>query len=279
MVKIGKTADLKVVSVSDDNVELDAAGHGRASLPLHQAPAGVAAGDVLTVFVYPGDEGSLRASTQLPICQVGEFACLKVVNTTTVGAFVDNGMDKDVLVPFAEQHRPMEQGKFYIVTVYLGRRDGRLTASSKIDKFIDDDLPHAFQPRQAVDLLVANSTELGYKAIINNRHWGVLYRDEVFRRLSFGQHIKGYIKNIRSDGRIDLTLQGGQETRDRNGQKILRYLERHDGFADVHDKSDPQRIQTLFSMSKGAFKKAIGQLYKQRLITIGKDGIRLVERQ
>lgn len=275
MNKIGKNSELKVISVSDEIVQLDAGLLGHARLPSHQAPAGIAEGDVLTVFLFPGEEGSLRATTQLPKCQVGEFACLKVVNTTSVGAFVDNGMDKDVLVPFAEQHRPMEMGHSYIVTVYLGRRDGRLTASSKIDKFLDEDQPHAFKPRQAVDLLIANSTELGYRTIINNSHWGVLYRDEVFRKLSYGQRISGFIKQIRPDGKIDLTLQGGQETRDRNGQKVLRYLERHDGFADVHDKSDPERIKLLFGMSKGAFKKAIGQLYKQRLIVIEKQGIRL----
>ena len=161
--------------------------------------------------------------------------------------------------------------------LYIDKRDGRITASSKIDKFLDDLRPHQFRPQQKVDLLIANTTDLGFKAIINNSHWGVLYQDEVFQRLSFGQSKKGFIKSIRADGKIDLSLQGGQETRDKYAKIILIYLQKQNGFAPVHDKSDPQLISRLFGMSKGAFKKAIGGLYKQRIISIEKDGIRLIQ--
>ena len=144
------------------------------------------------------------------------------------------------------------------------------------DKIIDEDQPHDFKPQQAVNLIIANSTELGYKAIINHSYWGVLYKDEVFQRLSFGQSKKGFIKHIRPDGKIDLSLQGGQETRDKNSTIILNYLKSKNGFAAVHDKSDPTLISELFGMSKGAFKKTLGSLYKQRLISIEKEGIRLI---
>ena len=193
-----------------------------------------------------------------------------------MGTFLDWGLDKDVLVPFGEQHRPMEVGKFYLVYVYVGDSDGRIVASSKVDKFLDDERPHDFEEKQAVDLIIANTTELGYKAIVNHSHWGVLYKDEVFQRLSFGQSIKGYIKNVRPDGKIDLSLQGGKETRDKDSQIILNYLKREKGFAAVNDKSDPQLISDLFGMSKKAFKRAIGGLYKQRIIAIEDNGIRLL---
>jgi predicted RNA-binding protein (virulence factor B family) len=185
-------------------------------------------------------------------------------------------LDKDILVPFAEQHRPMEQGHSYLVYLYVDKNDGRIVASSKIDKFLDDDRPHDFEPGQAVNLIIANSTDLGYKAIINHSHWGLLYKNEVFERLSFGQYKHGFIKAVRPDGKIDLSLQSGQETRDEQAETIAAYLEAQGGFAPVHDKSDPKLIVELFGMSKAAFKRAIGRLYKRRIIRIEKDGVYLL---
>jgi predicted RNA-binding protein (virulence factor B family) len=228
------------------------------------------------VFLYFDSDGRPVATTQTPKANVGEFAYLEVVETTSVGAFLDWGLDKDLLVPFGEQHRPMEAGKSYLVYVHVNRADGRIIASSKIDKFLDDERPHNFRPWQEVKLVIGNSTDLGFKAIINHSHWGVLYKDEVFQRLSFGQSIQGFIKRVRPDGKIDLSLQGGQVTRDKYSQTILDYLKKQNGFAPVHDKSDPALISRLFGMSKGAFKKAIGGLYKQRIISIEEEGIRLV---
>ena len=277
MISIGKTYELDVVKAVDFGFYLDAKDLGEVLLPRKFAPSDLAVGDTLEVFLYLDSEDRPVATTQKPKAQVGEFAYLKVVANTDVGAFLDWGLDKDVLVPFSEQHRPMEVGHSYLVYLYLDKVDERITASSKIDKFLDDEKPHSFKPQQAVNLIIANSTDLGYKAIVNNSHWGVLYKDGVYQRLSFGQSIKGYIKHIRPDGRIDLSLQGGQETRDKYANIILNYLKTHNGFAPVHDKSDPHFISELFGMSKAAFKKAIGNLYKQRIISIGKDGIRLVD--
>ncbi len=277
MVTLGRSYKLKVLKAVDFGFYLDADELGEVLLPRKYAPEGLAVGDSVRVFLYLDSNDLPVATTQSPRAEVGQFAYLRVVDTTGVGAFLDWGLEKDLLVPFAEQHRPMEEGKSYLVRLYLDPNDGRIVASSKIDKFLDDDRPHRFKPRQAVELIIANSTDLGYKAIVNHSHWGLLYKDEVFQRLSFGQSIKGFIQRVRPDGRIDLTLQGGQVSRDKNAEAILDYLKAQGGFAPVHDKSDPRLISELFGISKGAFKKAIGGLYKQRLIAIEKDGIRLLD--
>lgn len=276
MIKIGRTYELDVIKAVDFGFYLDAENLGEVLLPIKHAPSDLVEGDFLNVFLYLDSEDRLVATTQIPKARVGEFAYLEVVDNTSVGAFLDWGLDKDILVPFSEQHRPMEAGHSYLVHVYINQADGRIVASSKIDKFLDDEKPHDFKPQQAVDLIIGNSTDLGYKAIVNQSHWGVLYKNDVHQRLSFGQSIKGFIKHVRPDGKIDLSLQGGQETRDKYSETILNYLKSKNGFAPVHDKSDPKLISDLFGMSKGAFKKAIGGLYKQRVISIEKDGIRLL---
>ncbi|MDH5426096.1 MAG: S1-like domain-containing RNA-binding protein [Gammaproteobacteria bacterium] len=278
MIKIGNNYKLEVVKAVDFGFYLDARELGEVLLPVKHAPDQLSVGDSLDVFLYLDSEDRPIATTQKPKAMVGEFAYLKVKDSTQVGAFLDWGLDKDVLVPFAEQHRPMQTGHSYLVYLYLDDIDGRITASSKIDKFLDDERPHDFKPQQAVDLIIANSTDLGYKAIINHSHWGVLYKNEVHQRLSFGQTKKGFIKYVRPDRRIDLTLQGGQETRDKYSKIILNYLNKQGGFAAVHDKTDPAMISDLFGMSKKAFKKTIGGLYKNKLITIEDDGIRLLEK-
>ena len=278
MISIGQSYQLEAVKAVSFGFYLDAQNLGEVLLPNRYVPESLSVGDFIEVFLYLDSEDRPVATTQKPKAKVGEFAYLKVVDSTNVGAFLDLGLDKDVLVPFAEQHRPMEVGRSYLVYLYLGEFDERIIASSKIDKFLDDEKPHHFKPQQAVDLIIANSTDLGYKAIINHSHWGVLYKNEVFQRLSFGQYKKGFIKYVRPDGRIDLSLQGGQQTRDKYARIILNHLRKQNGFAPVHDKSDPQLISDLFGMSKGAFKKAIGGLYKQRIISIEKDGIHLLEK-
>jgi predicted RNA-binding protein (virulence factor B family) len=277
-VQLGQNYTLEVTKCMDFGVYLNAENLGSVLLPNKLAPAGLSMGDTVDVFLYLDSEDRPVATTQQPLAKVGEFAYLKAVACTDVGVFLDWGLDKDVLVPFSEQHRPMEEGRSYLVYLYLNQADGRITASSKIDRFLDDDAPHDFKPQQAVKLIIANSTDLGFKAIINHSHWGVLYKNEVHQRLSFGQSIDGFIRRTRADGKIDLSLQGGKDTRDKNTLLIQNYLIENGGFAPVHDKTDPQTIANLFSMSKGAFKKAIGSLYKERVIEIAKDGIRLVDR-
>lgn len=280
MITIGKTYSLKAIKKLDFGVYLDAENLYEVLLPKRYVPRDLEMGDEIEVFLYLDSEDRPVATTEIPKVQLGEFAYLSVVDINNTGAFLDWGLIKDLFVPFGEQHRPMEVGHSYIVYVYLDKVKGRLTASSKIDKFLDDEKPHDFTPQQAVKLLVANSTDLGYKAIVNNSHWGVLYENEVHQRLSFGQSIDGFIKRIRPDGKIDLSLtslhDGGKETRDKYEKIILDYLKNQNGFAPIHDKTDPKIISDLFGMSKKAFKKAIGSLYKQKTINIEKDGINLV---
>lgn len=278
MITIGKTYSLNVVKSVHFGFYLDAKNLGEVLLPLKYAPFDLSIGDSLRIFLYLDSEDRPIATTKRPKAEVGQFAYLQVLASTDVGLFLDWGLDKDLLVPFSEQHRPMQVGQFYLVYLYLDNLDGRVTASSKIEKFLDDERPHNFEPRQAVDLIIANSTDLGYKAIINHSHWGVLYKNEVYQRLSFGQSIKGFIKNIRPDRKIDLSLDGGQETRDKHEQLVLDLLKKGNGYSTLHDRSDSKLILTLLGMSKGSFKKAIGRLYKQKCIIIEKSGIRLVDR-
>lgn len=280
MITIGKTYTLKAIKKLDFGVYLDAEDLYEVLLPKKYVPRDLKMGEEIEVFLYLDSDDRPVATTLKPKAQLGEFAYLPVVDVNDAGAFLDWGLEKDLFVPFAEQHRPMEIGRSYIVYLYLDKLKGRITASSKIDKFLDDDRPHDFTPQQPVKLLIANSTDLGYKAIINNSHWGVLYKDEVHQRLSFGQSIDGYIKNIRPDNKIDLSLQqGGKENRDKHEKLILDYLNQQpQGFAQIHDKTDPKIISDLFGMSKKAFKRALSNLYKERIINIEKDGINLVKK-
>ncbi len=277
MINVGHYHSLPVTRVTEAGYMLDAGELGEVLLPMRHAIGKLRIGLPVDVFLYLNADDSPVATTQKPKACVGEFAYLKVVSTTSVGAFLDWGLEKDVLVPFAQQHRPMEEGRSYLVYLFLNKVDGRIVATSKIEKILKDDTPHQFRKGQPVDLIIANSTDLGFKAIINHGHWGVLYESDVHQRLSFGQSIQGYIKHVRPDGKIDLTLQSGQETRDKNMDTIVSFLEEHGGFAALHDKSDPQIINRTLSMSKGAFKKAIGNLYRQRIVSIEDDGIRLLQ--
>ncbi len=274
---LGQTYLFKVAKTTHFGAYLAANELGEVLLPNKHGGNNVSEGQVVEVFLYLDSEGRPIATTQKPKIQVGAFAFLRAAASTPVGMFLDWGLDKELLVPFGEQHKPMEVGHSYIVYCYIDRIDGRITASSKIDKFLPDDRPHTFKARQEVDLIIANSTNLGFKAIVDNSHWGVLYQAEVFQRLSFGQRIKGFIKHVRPDGKIDLSLQGGQQTRDKYAETIVAYLKRHQGFAPLHDKTDPKDIAAAFGISKAAFKKTIGNLYKKGVIVIQKDGIKLLD--
>jgi len=278
MITLGQYYSLQVGQHVEAGYMLDAKELGEVMLPVKHAPKNLKTGDAVDVFLYLDTDDVPVATTEKPKACVGEFAYLNVVAVTEVGAFLDWGLEKDVLVPFAGQHRIMLEGHSYLVYLHLNKIDGRIAATSKIDKVLDDDKPHNFKKGQPVDLIVANSTDLGFKAIINHSHWGVLYTSDVHQRLSFGQSIKGYIKYVRPDGKIDLILQTGQGARYKNAESIVDYLNAQNGFAPVHDNSDPQTIVNLLGMSKGAFKKAIGKLYRERVISIEEEGIRLLQK-
>lgn len=275
MIKIGQFNKLKMVREAPFGVYLQGGGEwGEILLPNKWIPKGTLVGDVLDVFVYFDSEDKIIATTVRPHVKLGGCAFLKVVDVNNVGAFLDWGLDKDLLVPKPEQYRPMELGKSYLV--YLKQdNQGRIIASSKIDHFLDK-TPANYQPGEEVNLLVADTTPLGRKVIINNRHWGLIHSSDIFQNLMYGKKLKGYIKRVREDGKIDVALrQIGQSSINDLAQRILTKLEQSNGFLALHDKSSPVEIQHVFAESKKNFKSAIGQLYKRGLIDIEENGIRL----
>jgi len=273
---IGQYSTLPVVNIVDFGVYLDAGDElGEVLLPKKYCPKGVEIDDELDVFIYLDSKDLPIATTVKPRATVGQFAYLKCTDENRFGAFLDWGLEKDVLVPFAEQHRPLEVGKSYLVYLYIDDIDHRITASSKVDKFLKDESDKQFKPRQKVELIIANTTDLGIKAIVNHSHWGLIHKSDIFDRLSFGQTKTGFIKQVRPDGRINLTFDGGQASRDRNAQLVIDFLNKNDGQAPFHDKSDPKVISRVFGISKAAFKKAIGNLYKNGDIVIESSGIKL----
>ncbi|BCD90771.1 GntR family transcriptional regulator [Francisella halioticida] len=274
MISIGKYNNLKVLDKNTHALILDALELGKATLPILELNDIPEVGDNLEVFLYHNSKLELLATTKY-VPTIGQVAYLQVKNLTKIGAFLDWGLDKDLFVPLAEQHRPFEIDKSYLVYLYLNKINGRVTASSKINKFIKDYAGDDLKLNQEVDLIIANSTHIGYKAIINNLYWGIIYGSEVFKRLSFGQSIKGYIKNIRDDGRIDLSLQLIHKDLDKNAALIEKYLIDHEGSVAFNDKSNPDDIKREFSISKAAFKRAIGTLLKQKKILIKDNGIYL----
>jgi len=277
MTEIGRFNRLRVVRRVEAGAYLDDEELGEIFLPHSYVPEGCRPGDTVDVFIFYDSEDRLIATTQRPYAMVGEFAFLKVVAVNPVGAFLDWGLPKDLLVPFSEQKQRMEEGKSYIVFIYLDDRTGRIVASPKLNKFLDKQ-PVEFQEGQGVELLIYDQTEMGYKAIIDNSSRGVLYKNEVFQPLIKGRRITGFIKKVRADGKIDLCLQKpGYENIDGISEKIIEKLKARGGFIAVNDKSSPEIIYGLFGVSKKTYKKAIGALYKKRLIDIESSGITLVK--
>lgn len=277
MIKIGQYNKLKVVKDLDFGLYLDGDTAGEILLPARYVPRGVKPGDELEVFIYHDNEGRLITTTAKPNAVVGEFAWMQVKMVSNAGAFLDWGLMKDLLVPHREQKAEMKEGRWYMVHVYLDHVSERIVASARINKFLDN-TPPFYERNQEVDLIVTDETDIGYKVIINNAHWGLLYRSEVFSPLSKGEKLKGYIKEIREDEKIDVSMYKlGYDKVDGISQNILNVLKQNDGYLPVHDKSDAEEIQLLFSCSKKSFKKAIGGLYKQKLIAMEENGIRIIE--
>ncbi len=274
MIKVGQFNRLKMVREAPFGVYLQGGEWGEILLPNKSVPKGALVGDVLDVFVYFDSEDKIIATTVRPLAKLGSCAFLKVIDVNPVGAFLDWGLDKDLLVPKPEQHRPMEKGKSYLV--YLKQdNQGRIIASSKIDYFLDKTAAN-YKSGEEVRLLIADSTPLGRKVIINNSHWGLIHTADIFQTLPYGKKIQGYIKKVREDGKIDVTLrQIGQSSINELAQRIISKLEQSDGFLALHDKSPPAEIQQMFAESKKNFKSALGQLYKRGLIAIEENGIRL----
>lgn len=276
MAAIGQWNELEVVKTVDFGIYLDGGPHGEILMPKRYVPEQYEIGDQLNVFVYLDSEDRLIATSETPKAVVGEFALLKVVSTTSIGAFLDWGLPKDLLVPFREQQQKMEAGHSYLVYIYLDDESQRIVATSKLNKCLNN-IPVDYEVGEEVDLIIANQTDLGFNAIVDNSHWGMIFKNEIFQPLKTGQKLKGFIKNIREDEKIDLALQKeGYEKIDDISQTILNKLAANNGFLAMNDKSDPELIRQTFQISKKNFKKAIGALYKQRLISFENDGIKLL---
>lgn len=286
MIRLGDYNTLRVVKPAEREnphayggretfgIFLDGGREGEILMPQKYVPEDVKEGDEIRCFVYLDQDERLIATTETPLAKVGDFAYLKCTWVNEYGAFLDWGLMKDVFCPFREQRRNMEIGDSYIVYIHLDEESYRIVATAKIDKYLQFPTDSIDNP---VSLLVWQKTDLGFKVIINNRYQGLIYRDQIFQRVHTGDRLTGYIQNIRPDGKIDVSLQptGWRQTRN-FAHVLLQWLEEHGGFAPFGDKSDPDDIKRTFQVSKKVFKKAVGDLYKQRMIVISDDGLHLV---
>ena len=275
MPHIGRLNTLRVVKATDKGVSLDAGELGEIFLPQPDVPDTCRTDERLTVFLYTDSEDRPVATTQSPLVMVGDFARLKVVAETPVGAFLDWGLPKDLLVPFREQTTPMKKGHAYIVRVYLDERSQRVVASAKLDRFLSDTAPD-LRVGQEVELFVCTRTTLGRKVIINRTHWGLMHSADIFQPLHSGQRLTGFVKTVRADGKIDICLHkpGYAKVRDISAT-ILDVLEQHGGRIPVTDRSTPESIRQWFGVSKKTYKKALGALYKRRVVTLTDESVSL----
>lgn len=279
MLKIGKINKLRVVKEVDFGMYLDGGENfGEILLPARYITPNCVVDEDVEVFIYLDSEDRIIATTDFPYAMVDDIALLEVVASTKIGAFVDWGLMKDLLIPFKEQHKELQEGDKVVVKIYVDDLTERIVGSSKLNQFLDN-TPPEFDYNEEVDLFVHSKTDLGYKVIVNDIFWGLIYENEVFKPLNRGQKLKGYVKLIREDDKIDISLQkqGYNASIDHNMQIVLDKLNQNKGELEVGDKSSPEVINHVFGMSKKSFKKAIGSLYKQKIISIERDRIKLVD--
>ena len=275
MSSIGTFNKLQVVKLVDFGVYLDGGDLDTVLLPRRYVPDGCEIGDWLDVFLYFDSDDLLIATTEKPKVEVGSSELLKVVDVNHAGAFLDWGLPKDLLVPYSEQQKPMQVGYSYVVHVFYDENTDRIAASTKLSHHLDEQ-PVWFKPKQQVNLLIAGRTELGYKAVINEKYLGLIFREDAYRPLKIGERLPGFIKSVRQDGKIDLlisqsTLQGNHDL----SQQILQHLADCGGLSTLTDKSNPEDIYRQYSVSKKKYKQALGNLYKDKKIEISASAIRL----
>jgi predicted RNA-binding protein (virulence factor B family) len=277
MIHIGEQNTLTILRETDNGFYLIDKEENEVLLPNAYIKEGWAIGDEVEVFVFTDSEDRLTATTVVPKIKLDDFALLKVNEVNNIGAFLDWGLPKDLFVPFKEQKTKMREDKHYVVTMYLDYESERLVASSKIDSFLEFEDIHLTEG-QEVEIIIYERTPLGFNCIINKLYKGLIYENEVFRNLNIGEHTIGYIKTVREDNKIDVSLQKvGYVAQDENQEKILNILRGDAGYIGLTDKSKPEEIYEELKMSKKAFKKAIGGLYKQKLVWLKKDGIYLTK--
>jgi len=278
MIQIGKYHTLHILRKTNVGLILGEESGEEILLPVKLCPENFEIKGKITVFVYLDKTEKKIATTLIPKIQLYEFALLQVASLTKVGAFLDWGLDKDLLVPFNEQNQEMVEGRWYIVYLDIDDSTNRLFASSRVEKQLQN-IHITVENDEIVDIIVFQKSDLGYTVIINNEHKGLIYENEIFTKLNIGDKRKAYIKKVRDDNQIDISLQpiGYRKFNDINSKLIFNALLENDGFIPITDKSTPERIKVKFGISKKAFKKSIGALYKERKITIEETGIRLLK--
>lgn len=280
VIRLGKRNRLTVLRAVDFGLYLDAGEVGDVLLPQRYVPEGAKEGDVLDVFLYLDGEERLVATTEQPLVEVGQFALLEVSWVNEFGAFLNWGLMKDLFCPFREQRQKMQQGRKYLIYCYIDPVTYRIVASAKVDKFLSKERP-AYSSGDEVEALIQQPTDIGLKAIVDGRFSGLLFRNEVFQPLHVGDRVRAFVKQVRPDGKIDLKLQrhfGKLRITDFSAQ-LLTFLQRQpQGYCPLGDKSDAEDIYNTFGVSKKTFKRGVGDLYKQRLVTIDDDGLRLTDK-
>jgi predicted RNA-binding protein (virulence factor B family) len=277
MAQVGRFNKLEVVKEVDFGVYLDGGELGTILLPQRYMPEDCELGDWVDVFLYFDSEDLLIATTEKPRVEVGRCEMLKVIDINNAGAFMDWGLPKDLLVPYSEQLKPMEVGYSYVVYVFHDQDSDRIAASTRLQDYLAEESVWV-KPRQAVDLLIAGRTDLGYKAVINDQYLGLIFRDDAFRPLKVGERLPGFIKGIRSDGKIDLVISQGTLQGDHDlGEQIIENLRASGGVSTLTDKSDPDEIYRAFKVSKKKYKQALGSLYRSKRILLSAEKIQLAE--
>lgn len=275
MIKIGKTNNLKVVKKVDFGLYLDGGESGEILLPKRYVDESMEVGDELDVFIYCDSEDRLVATTEKPLIEVGEFGLLKAVEVNRVGAFMEWGLQKDLLVPFREQSQEIRVGGSYVVYAFLDNATKRIVGSTKLNKYVGNRIPR-YSEGDTVDILAVHKTDLGYKVIVDNLFWGMIYNNDLFDPLSPGDRIPAYVKTVREDGKIDVTLrERGGERVFQLANRIMGYLREAGGGMTLSDSSSPDEIKAVFQCSKKDFKKALGYLYKKSKILIADGGVTL----
>jgi hypothetical protein len=277
MAQVGRFNKLEVIKEVDFGVYLDGGELDSILLPQRYVPEGCELGDWVDVFLYFDSEDLLIATTETPRVEVGRCEMLKVIDINNAGAFMDWGLPKDLLVPYSEQLKPMEVGYSYVVYVFHDQDSDRIAASTRLQDYLAEESVWV-KPRQAVELLIAGRTDLGYKAVINDQYLGLIFRDDAFRPLKVGERLPGFIKNIRSDGKIDLVISQGTLQGDHDlGEQIIESLRASGGVSTLTDKSEPDEIYRTFKVSKKKYKQALGSLYRSKRISLSAEKIQLVD--
>jgi len=279
MINIGQHNFLKIVRKTGRGTFLSAEQHGELFLPKGQTPEYSEPGDKIEVFIYRNSDDEVVATTKKPRASVGEVACLEVISTNSVGAFLEWGLPKDLFAPFGQQATPMAVGERHIVAIYIDNT-GRIAASSKLNRYIKAETS-GFKSGQKVKAIIGDKTDLGYKLIINSKFWGLLHSSEVFQSLTYGRAMTAYVKKVRTDSRLDMSLNeivisdtNVPSSNTSLQSRILNLLKENNGFYPINDKTSPEIIYKTFAVSKKVFKATLGKLYKNRQISIDKDGIR-----